>query len=347
MFNSIHKIDGYDELISVENIFRSWKKFRKGKSEKQDVAEFERNLEDNLFSLAKDLKDKKYFHSEYSYFSISDPKKRDIYKAKVRDRIVHQVVFDYLEKIYGSIFIEDSFSSRKEKGTHKSIAKLKEFSDEIIKKNHGIYCAMKCDIKKYFESINHRILKNILAKEVSDKRIFRLVEIIIDSFKPLDPKGIPLGNITSQIFANIYLNELDEFVKRELKLKYYLRYNDDFVILGNEKRIIMENAEKIKFFVENNLLLEMPESKMIFRKLKWGVDFCGSVIFPKAILLREKTEKIMMKNIEIKFQKYENEEIPINDFSRTMSSYFGLLKHCKSYNLKEKIRNEYIYAGTI
>lgn len=301
---------------------------------------FERNLENNLFSLYYELKKHSYAHSNYKYFRIFDPKKRGIHKAEIKDRIVHQIIFDYLNARYEPLFIENSFSSRTQKGTHKAVNKLTEFTRIFENENYERCFALKCDIKKYFESIDQNVLLKILKKEVKDDAVFDLILKIVLSFNSADKigKGIPLGNITSQIFANIYLNELDYFVKDKLDIKYYLRYNDDFIILDDNKNKLFENLKKIKDFISNILLLEMPDNKIKFRKLNWGIDFCGYIILPNGILLRQKTKRRMLKNIYKISAKLKNKEILENKFTKTLNSYFGLLKHCNSYNLKNKIK---------
>ncbi len=343
--NIIH--NDYKNLICVENIFTAWQKFRVGKNKKIDVMEFERHLEDNLFSLYHDLQRNSYSHSGYEYFRITDPKKRDIHKAKVKDRIIHQVFYDYLCRIYEPFFIYDSYSSRLNKGTHRAVKKLGDFTEQVAKDNFGRCYALKCDIKKFFENIDHKILLELLADKVKDKNIMIILRIIIKSFNNSAGKGIPLGNITSQIFANIYLHQLDIFVKNKLKLKYYLRYNDDFVFLDGNQRTLFKNLVRIQEFVRYRLLLEAPDDKIVFRKLNWGIDFCGYVILPGAILLRQNTKRRMMKNIVTAARKYKEKELPFAKFSEIINSYFGLLKHCHSHNLKEKIRNKYIYGQII
>ena len=334
----------FDNLISLENLLRAWRKFKIGKDKKSEVIRFERYLEDNLFSLYHDLKSQTYRHGEYHYFTVSDPKKRDIHKAAVRDRIVHQALYDYLVEIYESIFIDESYSSRLGKGTHRAVLCLKNFAQDIFKENKGECFALKCDIKKFFANIYHNILLNILKRKIKDKDVVWLIEIVVKSFKVNRHRGVPLGNITSQIFANVYLNELDYFVKKELKLKHYLRYNDDFVILSEKQDELWKNIGQIKEFLGNNLFLEMPEGKIIFRKLRWGIDFCGYIVLPNAVLLRQKTKKRMLKKIAATAEKYAKGEIAFSDYGRVLDSYLGLLKYCDSYNLKNTIKNRFVYA---
>lgn len=330
----------YDELINIENLLESWRAYRKGKSKKSDVMEFERHLENNLFSLRNELKSGDYVHEEYSYFIISDPKKRDIYKSTVRDRVVHQAVYRYLCEKYEPFFTGCSFSGRIGKGTHKAVAMLKK-QTSVIRRSKKRCWAMKCDVRKYFENINHKILLDILRSKISDEKIFNLLQIIVESFHQETANGVPLGNITSQIFANIYLNELDKFVENELKLKdHYVRYNDDFIIIGSDRKKLFENLEEIKNFLKEKLRLDLPKEKTVFRKLKWGIDFCGCVVLPNAILLRNKTKGRMFGKINAITHKVSLEKISQSDFRKIMDSYFGLLSHCKAYNLKSKIKHQ-------
>lgn len=335
-----HMDNVYDELISPENLFASWRAYAQGKSKKKDVIEFERHLEDNIFLLCQELRDGNYCHSKYHYFRISDPKKRDIYKSEVRDRIVHHAVYSYLCKVYEPVFIEYSFSSRIGKGSHRAVATLKGLADKIQKS--GEKCvAMKCDIKKYFENIDHAILLNILKNKISDQKMLNLLEIIVRSFNAQSGKGIPLGNITSQIFANIYLNELDKFAARYLRPMGYVRYNDDFIILENNRDKLFEKTEKAKIFLKDILKLELPEEKTIFRKFKWGIDFCGCVVLPNAILLRNKTKGRMFENMFTVARKLQHQKISPSDARKIFDSYFGLLSHCNAHNLRMKIRSKY------
>jgi len=323
----------------MENLFLAWKKFQIGKSGKPDVMEFERHLEDNLFALRQELRDGAYQHSGYKHFIISDPKKRNIHKAKVRDRVVHQILYNHLCLKYEPLFTEYTYSSRIGKGTHKAVEQLRILTQEISRLNRGRCFALKCDVKKYFNSIDHAVLLNILRQKVNDQKIMGLIEKVVGGFNGEIGKGIPLGNITSQIFANVYLRELDEFVKNALRLKYYLRYNDDFIILSHNPEILFKSVQKIRDFVAGRLLLELPDEKTVFRKLAWGIDFCGYVVLPNAVLLRQRTKKRMIKNISRTMEKYRKNEIAFKGMVNTANSYLGLLKHCNSHNLKNKILN--------
>ena len=286
---------------------------------------FEYHLEDNLFSLYEDLKVGKYRHSDYEHFQVFDSKKRDIHKARVRDRIVHQIIFDYLEEIYEPIFIKDSYSSRKNKGSHQAIKSFQYFAKLVSSDGETPCFILKCDIRKYFDSVNKKVLLELIKEKGVEGSVFEIIKEIIFSFNKEEFVGIPLGNITSQVFANIYLDKLDYFIKKKLKVRYYVRYNDDFVILDYHQKRLKEYLPKIRKFLEEELCLEIPDHKASIRKLDWGIDFLGYVILKDAVLLRNKTKgKIFTK---------------LNE--KNINSYLGLLKHCNSYNLTQKILSNF------
>ncbi|MFH1308655.1 MAG: reverse transcriptase domain-containing protein [Patescibacteria group bacterium] len=326
-------VNNYDDLITLENLFLSWKEFKKGKSKRKDVQEFEFNLEDNIFQLYYELKDKTYKHSNYSSFFIQDPKLRHIHKAKIKDRIVHHLIAKYLEQVFNKSFIFDSYSCRKNKGTHKAVNRLKSFCLKKSKNNKINFYYLKCDIKKFFDNLDHNILINILKRKIEDKDILNLIEEIINSFY----KGIPLGNLTSQWFANIYLNELDRFIKHKLKIKYYLRYTDDFVILNKSKKDLEKLISVIEKFLRTNLKLSLHPDKITIRKYNQGIDFLGYVVLPYYIVLRTKTKKRIFKKIKLRIKQFKNNQIVEQCLNQSIQSYFGVLKHCNSYKLRREL----------
>ena len=341
----------YLDIISLENIFQAWSEFKKGKRRRKDVQEFERNLEDNLFLLYEQLKNKTYRHGTYRSFYVQDPKQRHIHKAEVRDRVVHHLLYKYLYNLFDKSFIYDSYSCREEKGTHKGVKRLEKFT-RIVSKNYSRECwALKLDIKKFFASVDHKIFFNLLKKKVKDEEILGLLKQIINSFCSCHPehsegynsrhiffavaqndnnhKGIPLGNLTSQVFANIYMNELDRFIKHKLKIKYYLRYADDFVILSGDKQLLSQLIVPISQFLNEDLKLELHPKKIILRKLNWGIDFLGYIVLPHYILPRVKTKRRIFKKLE------ENKNM--ENFNQSLQSYLGYLSHASSYKLRQYI----------
>lgn len=303
-------------------MFYAWKIFRRGKTTKKDVMDFEMHLEDSIFSLYEEVKNNTYRHSLYTHFQIFDNKKRDIYKAKVTDRIIHQIVYDYLLSIFNPIFIPDSYASRKYKGQYKAVNTFRYFI-KLAGNSYKDCYVLKCDVKKYFDNVDHDILFNIIKEKVSCEKTLKIIQEVISSFRssPDLKKGIPLGNITSQIFANVYLNSLDQYVKKELRCRFYVRYNDDVVFVFQNNTGIENVRDKVIAFVREKLSLEIPLNKTSIRKVSWGIDFLGFTILPQAILLRDKTKQKIYANINRK----------------NAHSYLAILKHCNSYNLKAKI----------
>jgi RNA-directed DNA polymerase len=318
----------YDSIISLENLLEAWREFVRGKRFRKDVQEFELNLMSNIIGLHNDLLNKAYQHSSYEAFNISDPKPRNIHKAKVRDRLLHHALYRILYPFFDKVFIADSYSCRISKGTHKALNRFRAFS-YIVSRNHTRTAwVLKCDIRKFFASINQTILMDILNGNIPDQNILLLLHKIIASFNSGRPLlGLPLGNLTSQLLVNIYMNELDQFVKHKLKVKYYIRYADDFVILSHNKLWLEELLFRIADFLSENLRLNLHPDKIYIKTLASGVDFLGWVHFPDHRILRTVTQRRMFKRIK------ENAK------SGTINSYLGLLKHGNTFKLKNMIKS--------
>ncbi|MCX6705965.1 MAG: reverse transcriptase/maturase family protein, partial [Candidatus Woesebacteria bacterium] len=325
----------YYNLISIENLFQAWNEFKKGKRGKKDVQNFEINLENYLFDLYLKLKNKNYQHGKYNPFYIYDPKKRHIHKACVADRIVHHLLYKYLYELFDKTFIYDSYSCRLGKGTHRGVKRLSVFIRKVSKNYTGYCWVLKCDIKKFFATVDQEILLNLLKKKIGDINILGLLKEIVESFNSElgKGKGIPLGNLTSQIFANIYLNELDQFIKHKLKIKYYLRYADDFVILSEDKNYLEGLIIKISNFLESNLKLSLHGDKVIIDKYTRGIDFLGYVVLPYAILPRTRTKKRMFRKLK--------EKVNLSNFDQSLQSYLGYLNHANSYGLAREVKEYY------
>jgi len=327
----------FDDIISFNNLFFAWKEFKEGKNQKIDVQLFKNNLGKNLFEIHNKLKNKTWMPDDYVSFYIRDPKLRNIHKTSVRDRVLNQATFRILYNIFDKSFIFDSYSSRTGKGTHKTVYRLNDF----IKKESNNYrlnvFALKCDVQKFFDSVSHDILLKLIKNKVSDKNVLWLINGIIKSFKKYSDKGIPLGNVTSQLFANIYLNELDQFIKHKLKVKYYIRYCDDFVILSKDEKYLQDLKEKIDYFLQENLKINLHPKKVTIRKVNQGIDFLGYVSFYHYRVLRTKTKKRAFVKIKIKKNQLDRGSISPYSFKQTLNSYLGILKHCKGFKIKKEI----------
>ena len=315
----VHK---FEDIISVDNLLSAWQEFLKGKRNKPDVQIFQFSLMDNILQLHEDLKNKTYRHGGYKQFKINDPKPRTIHKASVRDRLLHHAVYRILYPYFDKTFISDSFSCRNNKGTHKAINRFREFSYIVSENNTKTCWILKCDIEKFFASVEQHALIKILEKYIIDKDILNLLREIIFSFKP---NGLPLGNLTSQLFANVYLNKFDQFVKHKLKIRYYIRYADDFVIFSKGRSHLKNIIFEVSNFLNNKLKLQIHPHKVFVKTLYSGVDSLGWINFFDHRILRAKTKNRMLKKIK-------------NNLSREMlNSYLGMLKHGNSCKIKESI----------
>jgi len=301
-----------------------------GKKKRNDIAEFSVNFLDNISSLQKDLAEKCYKHGPYEPFKINDPKPRDIHKASVRDRIMHHAIYRGLYPHLDRKFIFDSYSCRIGKGTHRAINRFREFARKVSQNNTKTCWVLKCDIRKFFASIDHLILKDILKKDLKDWDVLWLLNQVIDSFHTEGKSdiGLPLGNLTSQLLVNVYMNVFDQFIKRVLKIKYYIRYADDFVIFSRDKDYLLELTPKIGDFLEERLKLSLHPNKVFIKTFASGVDFLGWINFPYHRMLRTATKKRMFRNIKSKQGKKE-----------TVESYLGLLKHGNARKLEKEIEN--------
>ncbi|MFA6269608.1 MAG: reverse transcriptase/maturase family protein [Candidatus Paceibacterota bacterium] len=324
------KID-YQNIISVKNLYDAWQEFLPGKKNKKDVAEFALNLSHNISELHFDLTNKSYKHGGYFAFSINDPKPRNIHKATVRDRLLHHAVYRILYSYFDRLFVFDSFSCRNFKGTHKALNRFRDFGKKVSKNNTKTCWVLKGDVKKCFASIGHEILIKILKEYIKDENIIWLLEKVVSSFNTKNKieVGLPLGNLTSQLFINVYLNKFDQFIKHKLKIKHYIRYADDFVILDTDQDYILELVPKIADFLKEELNLTLHSDKLFVKTLYSGVDFLGWVHFPNHRVLRTATKKKMFRNINSKEGKQRE---------NTVASYLGMLGWGSGWKLWEQIK---------
>jgi retron-type reverse transcriptase len=320
----------YEDIISMENLLEAWKEFLSGKKSRQDVQEFQRHLMSNILLLHRELKDKTYKHSSYEVFNISDPKPRIIHKAKVRDRLLHHAIYRVLYPFFERTFITDSFSCRINKGTHKALERFKTFARKESRNHTKTVWVLKCDIRKFFASVDQKILLEILNQYIPDKEIISLLSEIIGSFYlTKEGIGLPLGNLTSQLLVNIYMNEFDQYVKHRLKAKYYIRYADDFVIFSQDKECLIGLINEIRFFLDERLHLYLHPNKVSIKTVASGADYLGWVNFNDHRTLRTAAKKKMFR----KLAENPKEEV--------LTSYLGMLSHGNARKLSKKV--DYFY----
>ena len=281
----------------------------------------------NIISLHRELAEKTYSHSAYQAFKISDPKPRDIHKASVRDRLLHHALHRTFSPFFAKTFISDSYSCQIGKGTHRALKRFEQFTRAVSQNNTQTTWILKCDIRKFFANIDQTILLSIIGKYVPDQNIIWLLSEILGSFNSgRAGVGLPLGNLTSQLFVNIYMNEFDQFVKHKLKTKYYIRYADDFVVISRDRAYLNSILSLMHQFLGNTLKLSMHPNKVSISTVASGVDFLGWVHFPDHRVLRTTTKRRMFRGIEVQQGKEE-----------TVQSYIGFLRYGNSWKLQQEI----------
>ena len=317
----------YENIISMDNLLGAWKEFLKGKRGKQDVQEFQYRLSDNILALHNELTYKTYIHGGYYAFNISDPKPRNIHKASVRDRLLHHAIYRQFYPFFGRTFISDSYSCRKEKGTHRAMNTFRQYTYQMSKNNTKTLWVLKCDIRKFFASVDQTILMDILRSYISDDDILWLIGRVVESFSSTQKgKGLPLGNLTSQLLVNIYMNEFDQFAKHTLKAKHYIRYSDDFVFLSQNRMYLFPLLPSIQNFLHKRLSLELHPDKVFIKTLASDADFLGWVHFFDHRVLRTSTKKRMFRTLQSSEGKPE-----------VLFSYLGMLSHGNTQKLKTNV----------
>ena len=295
----------YYKIYNWNNLANAYRKARKGKLKKEDIKIFKRNIIKNIQDLQFELMAKTYKPKPLKTFILRDPKTRKISKSDFRDRVIHHAICNIIEPIFDKTFIYDNCAGRKNKGTSFALKRLEKFQLKTTKNlTSNSYC-LKADIKHYFKEVNHEILINIIKKKIKDKNTIQLIVKILKNYHNKE-KGIPLGNLTSQFFASIYLNELDYFVKHQLKEKHYVRYVDDFLILNYSRFKLTFLKNRIKEFLKNNLKLKLHKNKSKITSLSKGVDFVGFRNYYHFKLLRRRSIRGMKRKIHL----FHNNHIP-------------------------------------
>ena len=310
----------YERITSLKNLQEADEKAQKGKLNQYGVILHNRNREGNLLVLQDKLISKTFRTSPYDIFTIYEPKERIVYRLPYYpDRIVHHAIMNVLEPIFVSTFTADTYSCIKTRGIHKLLAALKE----DLKDTEGTTYCLKFDIKKYYPSIDHDVMKSLLRRKFKDKDMLWLIDEIIDS-----APGLPIGNYLSQYLANFYLSYFDHWIKEEKRVRYYYRYADDIVILHHDKAVLHALLEDIKTYLKD-LKLEVKENHQVFPVASRGIDYVGYVFRHSHVRIR----KAIKKNFARKVSRNPNH--------RSVPSYMGWLGHANAINLTNKImRNE-------
>jgi len=332
----------YLEIYNVCNLLLAWRKARKHKTRKNYVIKFEQDIWKNLLKLSEELKNQIYKPKLLVTFILRDPKTRKISKSDFRDRIVYHALIRIIEPIFDETFIYDSCANRIGKGNLFALDRFELFKRKVTNNLKTEAFCLKADIKHYFQEVTHKILLDVIKRKITDEKVIWLIKQILNntpnSFGEgaihfLHKKGMPLGNLTSQFFANVYLNELDYFVKHNLKVKYYIRYVDDFIILHNSKEQLRKWKLEIDIFLRGKLKLELHPDKTKIIPLSRGIDFVGFRNFWHYRLLRKRNVRKMYSVVE----KYKKEEISKEKMIESFQGWNAYAKWADSYKLKREV----------
>lgn len=332
----------YPKIHTFRRLYESFCLCRKDKRDQSYVAEFERNLEERLFALQHDLIDRTWEPDEYATFTVSDPKRRLINAPSFRDRIVHRAIHDTIVPIWECRFIHDSYACRKGKGPHVGADRLQGFM-QTFPKGDGYY--LQADVKSYFATIDHAVLLDLLWYRIADRDLRGILEQVVHSYHTPGCRGIgiPLGNLTSQLFANIYLHELDMFVKHRLRVRHYIRYMDDIVLLSDSKPQLWEWRDAIGAFLEDRLRVRLHPKKQIVAPIRTGTDYLGYWIFQDRRWVRARN----VHRFYGRLKRMEAGAYPRDPMSSIMS-WMGYAIHADAYGLNKSIerRHPFLAAGT-
>ena len=324
----------YYEHLTYEKLMEAHKKSRKGKGYRKETIIFNLKQEEYIIWLLEKMQTKTYKHGGYSVFYVTEPKVRKIEKSRYIDRIVHRWLVDnFLEPAFVSQFLTTSYACLKNRGMHKACLDVQR-AMKHCKIIWNEYYILKMDIAKYFDNINKEILSNIIKRKIKDKDLLWLIHEILYAQKR--EKGLEIGNYTSQMFANIYLNEIDQYIKHKLKVKWYFRYMDDSVILIKTKKEAKEILEKIKNFLKENLQLELNKKTQIFKN-KQGVNFCGYKINEYRLKIRDKGKRKLKKKVKVLKEKIKQGEITGKEAKKYLAGHMGYIKIANTYNLENKL----------
>ncbi len=333
----------YRQITAFENMLEAAQKAQKGKRNRPDAVRFFFKLEDNLFQLQRELEDQTYHPSKYKTFYIHDPKKRMISAASFRDRVVHHALCNVTEPLFERTFIYDSYANRKGKGMHKAIERYQFYARKYP-------YVLKCDIQKFFPSLDHEILKSELRWKIQCPKTLWLMDRIIDNsnlqedhtvyflkddlFTPYNRRrGLPIGNLTSQIWANVYLNRFDHFVKERLQVQGYIRYVDDFVLFSCSKSELWAQKRQISKYLSNLRLLVHPNKSQVFKVAK-GLPFLGFHIFPQYRYVKKQNRKRYRRFLNKKLQTRKTREYDPEQLESGLNSWLGHIRFGQSKRLE-------------
>jgi RNA-directed DNA polymerase len=343
----------YPQVYSFENLYTAFRQARRGKRRRVEVAAFEFDMERNLLQLQAELRAQTYGPGAYTNFYICEPKRRLVSAAPFRDRVVHHALCQVIEPIWEARFIHTSFACRVGKGTHQALDQCQAWMRQYCYGFHG-------DIVKYFPSIDHQILRGLLARRIADGQVMWLVDRILDSGAGIQaaetpqtlfpgddllaltrPRGLPIGNLTSQFWANVYLHELDMFVKHQLRCPAYLRYMDDVALFADDKAQLHEWKAAMQDFVTGHLRLLLHPSKSVVFPVRVGIDFCGFRIYPTHRRLRRSSVRRFVHRFRRQREAYRRGAITLQEMTTSVQSWIAHAAHGDTWRLRRRLLADY------
>ena len=343
----------YPAICSYANLWSAWQKARRGRRSRGYVQEFEHNLERELVQLRKELMETAYVPGPYTEVFIREPKRRMISAAPFRDRVVHHALINVVGPLFERSFIADSYANQENKGVHRAVDRFQEYA----RRNAYV---LQSDIRKYFPSIDHEILKTMIRRTIRCRRTLWLIDRIIDNsnrqeevvsyfpgdtlFTPIERRrGLPIGNLTSQFFANVYLNGFDHFVREELRPKGYVRYVDDVAVFGNDKAQLSEYRRSISQRLIQ-LRLDLHEDKSLIHATAGGVPFLGYRVFPEYRLVRYESKQRIRRRLSTLMKRYAEGRVSLSRVRASIHGWLGHVKQAQSYRLCSAILGRAVFV---
>lgn len=333
----------WDDVIDFENLYFAYRAAGHGKRYRYEALRFAEELEENLIGLQNELIWGMYQPMPFRQFYVLDPKKRLISAPAFRDRVVHHAVVRVIEPVYEKRFISETFACRKGLGTHAAMNHVL-WCSRVAKRRWGSYYVLKCDVRKFFPSVNHEIMKRTIRRSIFDRDVLFLLDTIIDAFEP-GGRGLPIGALTSQLLANVYLDPLDHYLKEECRVKFYARYMDDFVILHHDKNYLRSLLAEIDSFLHDRLDMTLNPKTGIFPG-RHGIDFCGYRIWPTHIKPRKTTVKRAKRRFR-KFASVYRESPQILKHAReSIQSFIGYIRFCSGWRTTASVLERATFKAT-
>jgi retron-type reverse transcriptase len=332
--------DLFERITCFHNLLVAAHKAARGKRDKPSVARFEFYLEQELLALQEELHNRSYRPGAFFTFEVCDPKRRRICAAPFRDRVVHHAVCNVLEPFFEQRLIFDSYACRLGKGVHAAIARAQQFASRYR-------YFLKCDVRKYFESVDHAVLQTLLARLFKDAPLLALLNRIIEHAPPdAEPgKGLPIGNLTSQHFANLYLGELDHYLKDRLRVGGYLRYMDDLLLFADDKPTLHQWLAELRQFLQGNLRLQLKDKATLLAPVTEGIPFLGLRIYPGVLRLNQRTLRRFRRQVRGRERAYQAGRLSLDDLTQAIASLFAHVAHADTLPLRRHMVENSLLVG--